>query len=412
MIVHRRFCFITAIGFKLRVKPAPLSSAERSKQYREKRQSTEWLDAQADRMREYRANMSEEKRKKYNEQARERMAKMRARKAAAANDSQKKKPISTRSEAAQKEKLREYKTAKQREYRANMSTKKKNGIKKKDAAYRRVKTAELKEREKEEKERKKEAKALRAKKKAEAMINDDIGEKISHMIDRATPKSKASLERRNLYRSKVRKNIVDTLNTLTKSHKKEVVRTLRRSDGLDKKAVSKIIGVRRPTLSYKPKGGRSKNHLKVTPSVQEVIANFYKLPEISTQMPNKRRSGPSNVYILNNTILKTYREFKIAHPDVSIGVTQFLKHKPKCVQLLKKFKWMQCVCDICFNIQSLISAISASMARHNFILPDWLTRDTLNIGLQMLCSGSESCNNLFERSVLSVWSRAHSSINR
>jgi len=118
-----------------------------SKLYREQKKSEEWLEKERERCRNYRATMSDEQRERTREKGRERARRFRERKREKAGKlavSNKIKKVSSPSTAREKAKrLREYKTQKQREYRARMSGNKKRAIRDKDLRYRANKRQEL-----------------------------------------------------------------------------------------------------------------------------------------------------------------------------------------------------------------------------------------------------------------------------
>ena len=111
------------------------TKAQECTEYREKKKSEKHRAKEAERLRHYRATISDEKRKKSNEAAKLRMRRMKERKLAAQGitaSTCRQRP--TTRTAAEKEKERKaYKARKQREYRANLSGNKNRAIRKKDA---------------------------------------------------------------------------------------------------------------------------------------------------------------------------------------------------------------------------------------------------------------------------------------
>lgn len=333
-------------------------------------------------MKDYRANVTEEQRKRNNEKAKERMRRMRERKKEGAGVS-KPKPTVTRSAGEKARKLREYKTAKQREYRAKMSASKKRAIRAKDAAYHADKYKKNKA--------EKEAKANKKTRNKKTVYTPQTkAAKIEELIESATPKTSKELHARHIHKMTTRRSVLDSFKAVTQSAKKVVLSVLRQTPPVNKAGLASALGIRRGTLSYKPKGRGNVNR-KIWDQEKKIIQDFFKKPEISTLLPNKNKRKTDEPYhVLQVSLIQVYKEFKLAHPNINIGVFSFLKCRPKGVSLLKNMKWLQCVCDICANIKYICVAIHASMVKHNFEVPEWLpVHNPLNVGLHTLCSGAE-----------------------
>lgn len=96
------------------------------------------------------------------------------------------------------------------------------------------------------------------------------------------------------------------------------------------------------------------------------------------------------LHVMQTTILTAYKEFCIEYPNIKIGMFTFQKARPSCVHLLRKMKWLQCVCDLCANIKYIAVAIHSSLMRNDYESPDWLPADNaIALGLATLCAGSE-----------------------
>ena len=181
-----------------------------------------------------------------------------------------------------------------------------------------------------------------------------------------------------------------SLNAIASSSKTTLLKTLRNVNIKNKKRLSKFLDLRRGTLSYKA-GGRTGVNLKITPDVAKKIEAFYKSMPISSLMPNKRKTATGDsMYVMQVPLISAYKDFRLAHPEVNIGLISFYKAKPKCVHLLKRMKWLQCICDLCMNVKYILQTIGMSMIRHNFETPEWVpVRNPINFGLQTLCHGTE-----------------------
>lgn len=377
------------------VKFKSTSKADAAKAYRERKKCEAWLDNERQRLRDYRANVSEDQRKRNNEKTKERMRRMRERKkngagvsTPASHPAQQEAKV-TRSVAEKRKDRRRYKTEKQREYRAAMSSQKKNGIKKKNhSAYARKKQQEVEEKKKkEEKKRKRQIAREKRKKRTEL----DKASQIVSEIESASPTTKRNLRRKNLFPTTTRDSVMRSIrNVATSAKGKELLRdAARKSQIANKVDFSEVIGIARSTLSYRPRGRLNVNR-KFFESDKELLSKFYTQPNISIAMPNKsKKSKGEPIYVMQITLQAALNEFKLQYPDYKIGMFSFQKARPSHVHLLRSMKWLQCVCDICHNIKTLCVAIHASMVRHSFDSPSWLpVSDPVKIGLSTLCHGS------------------------
>jgi hypothetical protein len=263
--------------------------------------------------------MTEDQRLKNNEKAKERMRRFRERKKGTAKSATKKK-LETRSSAAIAQERREKHAAYKRKYRAKLSAQKKRAIRKKDVEYHRRKKAETaKQAEMKHSKRQKETRKHLNSQKSSA---DDI----ERLIESSTPTTSRHLCSKNIFKKSTRKALVDSIKTVAQSAKKEVISILRKTPPCNKSGLAKVAGIRRATLSYKPKGRKNVNR-KLFPSHIEVIHQFYKSLEISTQFPNKRKSVSNEpYYVMQVSILHAYKEFRLQYPNIRIGIFAFQKN--------------------------------------------------------------------------------------
>lgn len=318
--------------------------------------------------------MSEEQKEHTRELARERMRKLRARKRESAGLEIKKQAKTTRSTAAKEKQNREYKTSKQRQYRSNMSGSKKRAVRKKDAEYRARKRAEEKE------------KLAKPKTKRKRV---SPAKRIETMIEAATPQTTKELERKKIFKSNTRVSLANAFKNVAKTHKKSVVESLRQIPPTNKAAVAHAIGIRRGTLSYKLKGRTNVNR-KLWGAERKALEDFFKSPEVSVLMPNKRKAAKAlPFYVMQCSMLAAFRAFKTKHPEINVGIITFYKAKPSCVHLLKKMKWLQCICDICANVKFILGTIRSSLVSNHFDLPGWIQQTPIECGLETICHGQE-----------------------
>ena len=186
------------------------SKAGQSKAYRERKKCDEWFEKQAERSRDQRKSMTDAQRVHYNEKAKERMKRMRERKRGGRDV--KKATTSKPKSADNKKDLRDYKTMRMREYRANHTGNKKREIRRKDREYRRRK---LEEKQQAREASAKEASAKRNKDRSNRYLDRlkqsnpiQYAGTVSKLIESATPKKKKELSNKYLYKESTHRKLI------------------------------------------------------------------------------------------------------------------------------------------------------------------------------------------------------------
>ena len=360
------------------------SDADRSKRYRDAKGGAVWLEEQRLKSKHYRDNMTEEQRKCNNETAKLRMRRMRQRKIAAAGlketcqlstskGTTSKGKVATRSAAQKQEDMKAYKRNKQREYRAKMNPTKKRWVRIKDLEAKRKKAQMVKE--SEEHAGTCNTRAQRLQERTRLKDPEAYASHVESLIETATPRKRKQLEVKHILKKKARTEIVNTVKSVSKTTKGKglVLDALRKIRSHVKRPLARLFGISKGSVFYKTKGRNTVK--KVTDYVRKVVSDYYQSLEVSTQIPNKQRkktgtNGP--VFVLQNGIVETYNDFRLAHSTIKIGMITFLKLRPRNVRLMRAMKWMQCVCEICTNLETLLKAIRFSLTRHNFDVSECL----------------------------------------
>ena len=91
-------------------------------------------------------------------------------------------------------------------------------------------------------------------------------------------------------------------------------------------------------------------------TIQEVV-NFYKGPDIVTTLPYKTRNGEV-MRVMTYTRQRAFSIFMEQHAGESVNIQP---SQPSDIKLMKAAQSVQCVCNICENITSLIRGIVNSM---------------------------------------------------
>lgn len=168
-----------------------------------------------------------------------------------------------------------------------------------------------------------------------------------------------------------------------------LINNLRSDLTINKSAVSRNLGISRTTLNRV----RTTGSKKTSPEVRQVVAEFFTQMNVSTTYPNKTKSQHP-LYVLKDSAHSLYKKFQQSHPHLGISFTTFWKLKPKYVKKQSAAKLLQCVCDICENIELLLTCISASITRSVLETPEFLKRGktterrAMELALSTLCHRS------------------------
>ena len=136
----------------------------------------------------------------------------------------------------------------------------------------------------------------------------------------------------------------------------------------NKKAVSETLQCSRSHFYNVSKKGCNAKLSDET--IQEVV-NFYKGSDVVTTLPYKTRNGKV-LRVMKYTRQRAYNIFMEQHTGVPVSQSTFNRLKPSDIKLMKAAQWVQCVCDICENITSLIRGIVSSMRQSHHDVPDAL----------------------------------------
>ena len=213
---------------------------------------------------------------------------------------------------------------------------------------------------------------------------------IMEAIEKSTPRTSEKLTEFGVEKLRSRmagRAIVEAASTAVKSDK-----TVRRSlipllRNANKKAVSEILGISRTHFNYHSKMGTNP---RLTKTALERIVLFYSSSEVVTTCPYKSKSGKV-IRIMKYTRKEAYKIFREAHADIKIGQTTFNKLKPSSIKLMKAAQWVQCICEICENIRSVISAIAQSMKRSFHDVPAEFAHTTDLVKLTVCDVNSAKC---------------------
>ena len=182
---------------------------------------------------------------------------------------------------------------------------------------------------------------------------------INNMIETATPTTSEKLSEKKIYTRRER-DAKDSVANAAKSVVKDskVRKKLLAEMKGNKKAISETLNLSRNHFYYKSQKG---SNPKVSHQLMQDAIKFYSREDVTTRYPNKRK----NLLVLKQSRAKTHKMFLEENPGCSISLSSFIKLQPKHVKLMRAGKWLQCLCDICENVQMICRSIRLSTVRSN-----------------------------------------------
>ena len=365
----------------------------------------QWQQFKADeaaRVRHYRQNMSEEKRKASNENAKLRVRALRKRKEIAPDERvtrHNNQPLTrTRSESDKKALKRERWRIMKQAQRSRMSKQKKRRIREKDAAQKRKKRAEIINKPTIKYNSvhatptgntcfsSASAKRQATKRARQAIPHSVKGaEVILSLIKSASPQKREQLEKMGVtltttslepmqdLLTSVRKTISNLHRKKKRYFANQLSAHLDKQHGLTKtshrlgftpKFMRRYSSLKMSALKAEGKASRSDALIAET---QHSVNEFYRRLDVSTEMPTKKGLGPNAnepKRVLNRTVDEVHKSFLEENPDLKIGRAKFSSLRPKCVCLQNKAKLQQCLCEYCTNIDLKLKAINQEVVKH------------------------------------------------
>lgn len=117
------------------------------------------------------------------------------------------------------------------------------------------------------------------------------------------------------------------------------------------------------TLNKEDPFSRQKRKDAVTEQVKELVASFYRKPEVSRQLPDargvkQRRDGQLvSRRVMEMSMKSAHEAFAAGNPDVKIGRSLFAALKPDDVLPTTSCRFRDCLCEYCANIDLKLEAL-------------------------------------------------------
>lgn len=222
---------------------------------------------------------------------------------------------------------------------------------------------------------------------------------IEDLIDQATPTKLHELKCRNILTSGQRnaeKLVLDASVSAISSDKvvkKSIVKQIKLKTPKGSKIhVAAVANVHRNTLNKTPSSNKTPSTKLV---MKQLIRSYYEREDNVTIYPNKSKNATHPLMVLKFGGRQLYQRFleDIAPQDKPVSFSLFWSLRPKHVKKQSAAKLMQCVCDICENVELLLNPIISSMRRHYIAIPDLLSTSSLStrsaeLALSTLCHPS------------------------
>ena len=196
---------------------------------------------------------------------------------------------------------------------------------------------------------------------------------IKNTTDAATPRTTAQLASQNIKKSKERAADASITRATTQSMKsrdvrREIVDNMKGHEKINKSAVCRGLNLSRTHLYYKSRRGAKP---KTADATIKLVTDFYGREDVSTIYPNKTKNGKI-LRVLKDTVRKTYEMF-ISEFGPLMKSTTFHKLRPKEIKLRRRSQYLQCICDPCDNVESLLHSIRQSMCKEELESPHFLS---------------------------------------
>lgn len=298
---------------------------------------------EAARQRQYRKNLTAEKRKQLNEKSILRMKKLRESKHDRNMSSTPAPSLTTprtRLSDQKRGRRRELWREQKRRYRLRMSAQKKRRVRERDVAHKRE--VKLKKEEK--------AKMLRlnAERRAEEKAVEANAKDMENVLNCVKSTLSSSRQCR-------RKSFIWDLNTYL-DLKYGLRKKIRKYLGISERIILKYSKMRRLGLNVQKRKKRSD---ATSSDTQASVHSFLKRVETSTCIPNRKsvRKDGQPRYVLQNSMEFTRKTFCEEH-GIKIGKSAFAKMRPRNILLQHKARLEQCLCEVCTNIDLKLQSLN------------------------------------------------------
>lgn len=124
-------------------------------------------------------------------------------------------------------------------------------------------------------------------------------------------------------------------------------------------SITKLAAIKR-ILHNSKETSSTRKHYKRAPKVNDKVATFYE--EQSVDLPGKRsvcRYSMKPKKVLTRKVADVYEDFKIRHPDVKMSLTTFSRRRPRHVMLSSSRAFLQCLCEKCVNPMLKLDKLNA-----------------------------------------------------
>lgn len=134
-----------------------------------------------------------------------------------------------------------------------------------------------------------------------------------------------------------------------------------------------MVPISKRTLHRKP-SKTAVGRPSINVGLKRKLREFFENTDNITVYPNKKRRDRKTcepLRVLNMTRKKLYVKF-CEETGENISLSTFWRNKPRGIKRKSAARMLQCVCDICQNVELILNSIKVSMTRNNYIIPEIL----------------------------------------
>lgn len=206
---------------------------------------------------------------------------------------------------------------------------------------------------------------------------EQYADTVETFIERATPRKREILKRRNIYSPRARKKLklmeksLGVVKEILKENKTVKNTFIRKFSFLKKyrlsRHLSKYIDVRESVLCRVSKKDyeRKRRSDATSQGVKRKIVEFYERNDVSTNLPIAKRIKKDGIErrVLDRPVTEVFEEFKKKNPEVKTSLSTFKRSKPRKVEITRKQPWYGCLCEACTNVELKLRSLSQLAAK-------------------------------------------------
>ncbi|XP_045207653.2 uncharacterized protein LOC123559695 [Mercenaria mercenaria] len=200
-----------------------------------------------------------------------------------------------------------------------------------------------------------------------------IAQVMSKLTESASPRKRKALDQEGFFTPAVKKRHID----FVKQYQKEMQETKMKRSRYHLNRRRHIASIAKITTKERTEFGFSwgfaykasqidgiwqqkKNKNAMDESAVGHIQQFFKKSGISTCLPNKKLVSTKTMEprrVLKNSLKQTYLDFREENPECVVSFPKFVSLRPKSVKTMQKNYFNGCLCEYCANLEMKVKAL-------------------------------------------------------